>query len=226
MTGSLPYIHSANDIIQLVEHVGFLPFFANHIPGFSAEECCPAELWFAEGVDGPWEWKGPVARSGCCVYGKFFEKKAGFISREWFPDFANFRRDGYDFDARYDDGLASRKDKGIYDTVSEHGALLSKELKDLCDYRKGGNTGFDTVIARLQMQTYISIADFVYMKDKQGKTYGWGVAEYSTPERLFGYDFVTSAYTRNAAESKRKIVAHLKTILPETSDENILKLIK
>ena len=51
-------------MIQLVEDVGFLPFFTNHIPGFSVEECCPRELWFAEGVDGPWEWKGPVARSG------------------------------------------------------------------------------------------------------------------------------------------------------------------
>lgn len=27
------------------------------------------------------------------------------ISPKWFPDFANFRRQGYDFDARYDDGL-------------------------------------------------------------------------------------------------------------------------
>lgn len=37
-------------------------------------------------------------------------------------------RDGYDFDARYDDGLASRKDKDIFDTVLEHGALLSVVL--------------------------------------------------------------------------------------------------
>ena len=226
MTRRLPEIHSAEDIIQLVEYVGFLPFFANHIPGFSVEECCPENLWFAEGVDGPWEWKGPAARSGNCIYGKFFGKKAGFISRKWFPDFANFRRDGYDFDARYDDGLAPRKDKEIYDTVSEHGKLLSKKLKDLCGYRKGGNTGFDTVITRLQMQTYISIADFVYMKDKHGKTYGWGVAAYSTPDRQFGYDFVTSAYTTNATDSKQRIVAHLKTVLSDVRDEEILKLIK
>lgn len=226
MTGTLPQIHSADDMIRLVESIGFLPFFANHIPGFSVEECCPGELWFAEGVDGPWEWKGPTARSGRCIYGKLFGNKAGFVSRGWFPDFANFRRDGYDFDARYDDGLASRKDKSIFDTISEHGALLSKELKDLCNYRRGGNKGFDTVITRLQMQTYISIANFVYMKDKHGQTYGWGVAEYSTPDQQFGYDFVTSAYKRKPTESKQRIAAHLKTVLPDVRDEEILKLIK
>lgn len=226
MSGLLFQIRSADDVIQLVEDVGFLPFFANHIHGFSLEECCPRELWFEEGVDGPWEWKGPVVRSGRCLYGKFYGGKAGFVSRAWFPDFANFRRDGYDFDSRYDDGLASRKDKGIFDTVSEHGALLSKELKDICNYRKGGNKGFDTVITRLQMQTYICIADFVYMKDKYGRTYGWGVAKYSTPEAELGYDFTTSAYRRKPEESRERIIAHLKTVLPETDIEQLQKLVK
>lgn len=76
------------------------------------------------------------------------------------------------------------------------------------------------------MQTYISIADFVYMKDKYGQAYGWGVAKYSMPEKQLGYDFLTSAYQREPAESKRRIAAHLKTILPDTGDEKILKLLK
>lgn len=209
-------LHSADDIVRLVDEIGFLPFFTNPIPGFSIEECCPRELWFADGVDGPWEWKGPIIRSGHCVYGKFFGGKAGFVSREWFPDFANFRRDGYDFDARYEDGLASRKDKDVYDTVEARGALLSKELKKLCNYRKGGNKGFDTVITRLQMQTYINISDFVYMKNKFGQAYGWGVAEYSTPEKQLGRDFVTSAYQqREPKESGEKITAWLKDVLAD-----------
>ena len=57
----------------------------------------------------PLKWK--IRRSGKCLYGKIFNKKAGFVSREWIPEFVNFRRDGYDFDARWDDGLASYKDK-------------------------------------------------------------------------------------------------------------------
>lgn len=219
-------LRSPEDIVALTAELGFLPFFAGEIPGFSVEDCCPPELWFSENADGPWEWKGPAARSGQCVYGKFFDGKAGFISKEWFPGFANLRRDGYDFDARYEEGLAARKDRAVYDTLTEHGALLSKELKRLCNYHKGGNKGFDTIITRFQMQTYVTIGDFVYLQDKYGQTYGWGVAQYTTPEARFGYNFVTSAYRKDPAESKADILAHLKSILPDADEAQLLKLIK
>lgn len=219
-------LRNEDDIVRLVQEIGFLPFFANDINGFSIEENCPLELWFSDDTDGPWEWKGPIARGGKCVYGKFFNGKAGYVSMEWFPDFANYRRDGYDFDARYDDGLASYKDKSVYDTIEANGALLSKELKNICNYRKGGNKGFETVITRLQMQTYVNIADFVYMQDKHGRTYGWGVAKYSTPEEVFGYETVTSAYKRKPQESKELLFAHLSKVLPDASESQILRLIK
>ena len=207
-------LHSADGLIAAVEQYGFLPFFRNEIHGFSIEELCPPELWFADDVDGPWEWKGPAARSGKCLYGKLFNKKAGFVSREWIPDFANFRRDGYDFDARWDDGLASYKDKELYEAIAGEGRMLSKRLKEALNYRKGGNTGFETCITRLQMQSYVCIADFVYMQDRYGRPYGWGVAEYATPEELFGYDLITSAYQRDPQESKERILKHLQCALP------------
>ncbi len=68
--------------------------------------------------------------------------------------------------------------------------------------------------------------DFAYMKDKYGQAYGWGVAKYSTPEAQFGYDFVTSAYRREPEESKKRIISHLKTVLPEADTDQLLKLIK
>ena len=214
-----------DDVVELTEALGFLPFFANGIPGFSVEEHTPRELWFTE-ADGPWEWKGPIARTKRCLYGKFFGGKAGFISLEWFPDFANYRRDGFDFDSRYESGLASRKDMNVYGTVSRYGTVLSKKLKSLCGYSKGGERGFDGVITRLQMQTYICVADFEYMRDKYGKQYGWGVARYSTPEELLGYEAVTSAYSREPAESLERILDHLKKVLPEADGARLLKMIK
>lgn len=223
---TLPIIHNAEELERLVCEIGFLPFFKHGIEGFSIEECCPPELWFSADADGPWEWKGPVARNGKCVYGKFFGGKAGYISLDWFPDFVNYRRDGYDFDARYEDGLASRKDKEVYETLLAHGSLLSKELKKLCDYRKGGKTGFDTVITRLQMQTYVTISDFEYGKDKSGNAYGWGIARYSVPESRFGYDMVASAYRITPEESRRRIQEYLQKLLGNATEKQILKLIK
>ena len=219
-------LHSADGLIAAVEQYGFLPFFRNEIHGFSIEELCPPELWFADDVDGPWEWKGPAARSGKCLYGKLFNKKAGFVSREWIPDFANFRRDGYDFDARWDDGLASYKDKEIYEAITSEGRMLSKRLKEALNYRKGGNIGFETCITRLQMQSYVCIADFVYMQDRYGRPYGWGVAEYATPEELFGYDFITSGYQRDPQESKERMMQHLSSILPGVSAQQLTKILK
>lgn len=217
-------IDSVKALEKLIREWGFLPFFQNEIPGFSIEEHTPRELWFSDTADGPWEWKGPAAGNGQCAYGKFFQKRAGFVSLEWFPDFANYRRDGYDFDARFEDGLAPLKDKQVYDAILENGCLLTDRLKSLCNYRKGGNKGFETVITRLQMQTYVDIADFRYRHTKEGKQYGWGVALYSTPEQSLG-EAVAGAYDRPPEESKERIFRHLKKLLPGAGEKALWNLI-
>lgn len=172
-----------------------------------------------------WEWKGPVIRETGCAYGKFFEKKACYISREWFPDFANYRRDGYDFDSRYDDGLAPFRDKQLYDLVEGNAPIISKQLKQLGNYRKSGNKGFDTIINRLQSQCYVIISDFVYMKDKYGNPYGWGVAEYSTPEVFMADSFTDKVYQRPPEESYEKILKHFMKLFPNTDIAKLKKFI-
>ena len=218
-------LRSVDQLLEAVEEYGFLPFFKNSIKGFSVEEMCPPELWFTD-LDGPWEWKGPAAKSGRCIYGKFFGGKAGFVSKAWVPHFANYRRDGYDFDSRCDDGLVFYKDKELFEAIAKQEVILSKDLKTACNYVKGGNKGFDTVITRLQMQSYVCVADFVYMQDKHGKPYGWGVAQYTTLEHFFGYDYVTSAYKTNPSQSKQKIIQHFKKLFASATEEQILKIIK
>ena len=147
--------------------LGFVPFFANSIPGFSIEEHIAPKVWFTD-AEGPWEWKGPVICESGCAYGEFFENKAVYVSREWFPDFANYRRDGYDFDARFDVGLASYRDRDLFELPSENAPILSKGLKQIGNYKKGGKKDFDTIITRLQAQCYVVISDFVYETDKFG----------------------------------------------------------
>ena len=158
-------IRSETDLIKAINKYGFLPFFRNSIEGFSIEEHIAPEHWYYSdsGQWDAWKWKGPVIQKTGCAYGKFFEHKAVYISKEWFPDFANYRRDGYDFDARYDEGLAKHTDKVLYDLLDNNAPIISKELKKLGDYRKGGNKGFDTIITRLQSQCYVIISDFVYI---------------------------------------------------------------
>lgn len=218
-------IKSPADLIEAINKYGFLPYFRNSIEGFSIEEHIEPRYWFGD-EEGAWEWKGSVIQKTGCAYGKFFEHKAVYISKEWFPDFANYRRDGYDFDALYDDGLARHTDKVLYDLLDKSAPVISKELKKLGDYRKGGNKGFDTSITRLQEQCYVIISNFVYMTDRRGQPYGWGVAEYSTPEKFMGEDFTKKVYQREPQESYKLIYEHLKKILPNTADGQIKKVLK
>ena len=221
-------INSMDELTEAIEGFGFLPFFANSIEGFSVEEHISWDCWYhAEDDSWPaWEWKGPVIRSTGCAYGKFFEKKACYVSREWFPDLANYRRDGYDFDARWDDGLASIKDKTLYDLIEGNAPILSRELKLLGDYRKGGVKGFDSSINRLQAQCYALISDFVYMKDKRGNPYGWGVAEYSTPEAFMGGEFTDRVYLRSPEESYERLLEHFKSLFPGEDEAKLRRFLK
>ena len=221
-------IQTKNDMIEVIKTFGFLPFFANSIPGFSIQEHVTDDVWYTSDDNDwkVWDWKGPVIRECGCAYGKFFENKAVFISREWFLDFANYRRDGYDFDARFDDGLASYRDKELFELLDANAPILSKELKAVGNYRRDGKKGFDTIITRLQAQCYVLTSDFVYAKDKTGRSYGWGIAEYSTPEKFFGKSFRNRVYKRTPEASYQRIFRHLQSLFPDVDEKVIRKILK
>ena len=220
-------VRTKQDMIDAVEAFGFLPFFSCSIPGFSLEEHADRDLWYTSGDDWEvWDWKGPVIRETGCAYGKFFENKAVFVSRQWFPDLANYRRDGYDFDARYEDGLASFRDKELYDLLDANAPVTSRDLKRKGGYRKGGKTGFETSITRLQAQCYVTVSDFVYAMDKNGSPYGWGIAEYTTPEKRYGADFTDAVYRRTPEESYRRLFEHIRSLFPDTDESLIRRILK
>ena len=111
------YVRTKQDLIDAVLEYGVVPYFSTSVPGFSLEEHCAPGVLFSDSGDDTWAWKGPVIQETGCAYGKFFEKRAAYVSREIFLDLANYRRDGYDFDSRYDDGLARFQDKQLYDLI-------------------------------------------------------------------------------------------------------------
>ena len=222
-------IGSMNELMEVIDELGFVPFFINEIEGFSIEEHIAPGCWYNDGDNGfwpAWEWKGPVINKMKCAYGKFFRNKAMYVSPRWFPDFANYRRDGYDFDARFDDGLASIHDKELFELLDANAPIMSKQLKLTGHYGKNGKKGFDTMITRLQKQCYVVISDFRYSVDKYGNRYGWGVAEYSTPEKFLGKKFCDAVYKRTPEESYARIVRHLKKVLPDADQSLIEKMIR
>ena len=222
-------LHTVDDAIAYINEVGFLPLFKNEIPGFSLEERTVPEYWWCDDpkVD-PWQWREIIASRGEIAYGKFFDKKAGFISKEWFPYFANYRRDGYDFDALWEDGKAPAKHKKIMDLYAEERMdeeYYSNELKAQAGFGKGKEKGFDGAITALQMETYLVVRDFRQRKNKKGGAYGWPIAIYCTPEHLWGYDYVTGAYKESADDSGQRIIRHMQDIYPVATEKQIYDIL-
>ena len=217
-------VETMEDLADAVERFGIVPLFSNSIPGFSVEEHVRPRAWFSE-EPGVWEWKGPVIRQTGCAYGKLFERKAAFVSREVYTDLANYRRDGYDMDSRWDEGLARYEDKRLFDLVDGNAPVLSGRLKQLGDYRKGGRKGFEPAMLRLQSMCYVLVRDFVYQQDRWGRLYGFGVAEYSTPEKTMGEAFTGRVYSREPEESRERLMDLLRSLHPEADEAALARFL-
>lgn len=219
-------IKTSRELSEFINEIGFLPLFKNNVPGFSVEELTSPDYWWS-GVqeEDPWEWRAIIAAEGNIAYGKLYGNKAGFVSREWYPYLAAYRRDGYDFDSRYEDGLASHRAKKIMDLLEIKEEIFSNELKVAAGFGKEGEKGFEATLASLQMQTYITVRGFRRRSNKKNVEYGWPVAIYSLSERLFGAEHVRSAYHLKAQEAKDKIIAQISKCYPEIERTVIDKVI-
>ena len=218
-------IRSWRELIDYVDRVGFLPLFQNEVKGFSVEEkTSPLFWWTGDPEQDPWEWRAIVARSGRVAYGKFFNKKAGFISLEWFPWFANYRRDGYDFDARWEDGLAGYRSKKIMDLFEAREEYSSHELKKEAGFGKGGEKNFSGIVTELQMQTYLVTKDFRQKRNRKGQAYGMAASVYAAPEALWWYELVSSAYREAPEKSFQRILDHVRELYPEADEKQLRKV--
>ena len=172
---------------------------------------------------------------GMCFPQKERENKAEFISLKWLPYFANCRRAGYDFDSRYQDGLASRREKKIMDffigedeggnTDFKSDRILSTDLKKMAGFGKGGEKNYPGVITALQMQTYLVIAGFQRRNNKRGEEYGMAVSILLPPESIWGYGKVTEAYSEKPQKSWGRIFEHVGEMYPGADENDIIRLI-
>lgn len=213
-------IHTFEEMIEYVNKVGFVPLFKNEIPGFSIEEHTESAYWWSGDIEhDPWEWRELAARSQKVAYGKFFDKKAGMISLEWLPVFVNYRRDGYDFDALWEDEKASLRQKRIMDLFEKKDEIFSNEMKIRAGFGKDGEKNFEGVLTALQMEIYLCVKDFRQRLNRKGEAYGWPIAIYATPESLWGAEYVTRDYHESPESSKRKIEEHMRKLYPGITEK-------
>ncbi len=215
-------ISSWQELSHFVDKVGFLPLFRNGIDGFSVEEhTCSLSWWSGNPEQDPWAWRQFIAGSGQVAYGKFFGRKAGFISKTWFPHFANWRRDGYDFDSRWDSGLANLRQKRIMDQFSVKDELYSFDLKHLAGFGKEGERNFDGTLTDLQMGGYLLIRGFRQRRNQKGQPYGWPISVYALPETLWGYGHISSAYSMEPEQSRQLIYGQIQKNFPAATPSTL-----
>lgn len=230
-------IDSRESLEKAAETFGLLPFFPNKIKGLSVEEmCAPGMLFGGNFEEGCWEWKGPVIRRRTTAYGKFFRRKAGFVSLDLLPDFLNYRRFSYPV-------LPGGTEEMLLDIIRENDSLTSTELKkyifgerkrlrwddlperDINSIQFNKNKSLESPLQRLQMGGWINISDFEYKITKRGERYGWGVARYSTPELSFG-ELIGLRFKRTPEESLSFLIEEMKKRWPGISKRDWLYLLK
>lgn len=216
-------ILNSAELTEFVNEIGFLPLLGMGIEGWSAEEQVDEECGYVKLPDGGWEWplwewKGSVIQESGCAYGKFFQGKAGFVSKAWWSDFCNWRRsrslqmDGDSIEAM------------ILATLKEHGSLITRELRTACGFTGTKmRSKFDSYLTRLEMGCHIVTENFVYPHDRHGKQYGWGWSLLTTPESLYGRDACQSACTPE--ESYCRLAEHFRKMLPDVPDTTIKRLL-
>ena len=216
-------IHTCAQLIETVQEIGFLPLLNSGIEGFSADEMVDEECRYVVFPDGGWDWqmwkwKGTVVTEGNCMYGKFFDKKAGFISREWWADFYNYRRS---VNPVPEEGTI---EDAILTTLRSHGSLITRELRNACGFTGAKmRSKFDGYVTRLQMGCHIVTEDFVYPRDKHNREYGWGWSLLTTPEELYGRD--ACQCSRTPMESCQRIQSYLRSLLPGATEKQINRLV-
>ena len=202
------------DLCTLIEKIGFIPLFSCVIPGFSVEELTVANPWWSDDIEhDPWQWRQRVATEGNIAYGKFFNNKAGFISRSWYPLFVAYRRNGLDFAERKAAGMSSRPCSVIMDILESGEQFFTYELKGIGGFGRNGMGGFEGALTKLQMETYVTMRGFEPRHNRNGEEYGWAVGICSCSERLFSKEIAMSgAYGQT--EAKEKLRDHLISLIP------------
>ena len=222
-------VRNVDELIAYINEVGFLPYFKANIDGFSAEEAAdvqPVKWWSDDPVLDPWLWRAEIPARGDIAYGKFFGGKAGFISREWFPIFASYRRDGYDFDAALEDGVVNHRQELIMDALGGE-TMFSVDLKRKAGFGgKEGFKGFDAALNRLQMQCYVVIRGFEQRKKKNGEAYGWALGRLSTAEALYSSEHISQGYRYERDEAYELLAERVRKYCPNASEKEIKKLLE
>ena len=231
VNGLPPRVVSADTMLATIRELGIVPFFENHIPGYSIEEMTAVENWFdtQENLSfTPWDWKIPCVQSGEIAYGKFLMGKAAFATVEWYAELRNYRR----AQPKYQPDKAQQQ---ILQYMADNGSAGIKEVRLLLGIKKGQA---DSLIAKLMQQCRVVTGDITRVYRGPDLHYnGWQVSSFCTPEALFdtpavpffaGFEKAMGSdldVDRSPEESYARLHEKIRSLFPEATDKQIARML-
>ena len=195
--------------------------------GWGAEEETGIHWHTGDPDTDPWQWRMRVlSERNDIAYSKVFFKKAGYITKEWYPYFLAARRGGKTFEEEYYNGNISRFAKRIYDAVSENERLPVDEIKRIAGFSREDKSKFDNALTELQMKMYLTMCGLQQKISLKGEEYGWSSMVFCTTELFWGEDIFDKAANIGDGEAVEAITERIYKLNPSAIEKKIEKFIK
>ncbi len=174
----------------------------------------------------PWEWRMRVLNECTDIaYSKFFFKKSGYITKDWYPYFYAVRRGKKELEEEFEDGKISLYAKRIYELVQEHKEIPLHLIKQYGGFAKDDKTKFDNAITELQMKFYITMCGRARKISKIGDAYGWSSTVFCLVEDFFDKDVLNLAQNLSFEEAYHKIETQIYQLNPNADAKKVKKFI-
>ena len=228
-------IKNYNDFIAALHKAGFSGavggkddgVFGLFRYGWGAEEETGIR-WHTDDPDtDPWQWRIRVLNEyNDIAYSKVFFRKAGYITKEWYPYFLAARRDGMAFEDEYSSGAFSHFAKRVYEAVAENGCLSLQEIKRIAGFKREDTSKVESALIELQMKMYLTICEIGYKVSQKGEEYGFSYTVFRTAESFWGDVIFDRAANIDANEAVDKITERILTLSPSAHEKKIMKFIR
>lgn len=221
-------INHYNDFCDALLQAGFSMGAANAEGIFTLSSYFTNHInWHTEDPDtDPWEWRMKVLSDrNDIAYSKFFFKKSGYITKEWYPYFYLLRRKNKDFYDAYEDGVLSHAAKRIYTLFADSEALPLHVIKKEAGFSREDKYEFDRAMIELQMGFYLTMCGRKQKVSLKGEEYGWSSCVYCKTEDFFHEDIVKQIENLTMLEAEETITRQILFLNPDAPAKKIKKFI-
>ncbi len=197
-----------------------VPFSWNEEPDWET----PVRWHTGDPETDPWVWRMRLlAEKRGVAYGKFFFRKGGYITRDWYPCFLAARRGGMDFAAAYQEGRFSQASRQVYRLIQEHGQVPLHEIRRLT-----GLAGpvIERALVDLQMGLFVTICGEQQNITPSGTARGWPSTVLCTTEAFWGEAVFAEAAALSREQAAGQIVRQVIALNPAASAARITRFIQ